>query len=31
MLDLIKQDADKGFEDLEVMNEEDGMENLGLS
>lgn len=31
MIELIKQDADKGFEDLEFLNEEEGVENLGLT
>lgn len=28
MIELIKEDADKGFEDLEVMDEGDGLEVL---
>ncbi len=31
MMELIKLDADKGFDDLEFLNEEEGMDNLDLS
>ena len=31
MIDLIKLDADKGFEDFEVLDEEEAMGNLELS
>ena len=30
MIDLIKADADKGFDDLELADEADGMEDLHL-
>lgn len=31
MIDLIKADADKGFDDLEFADEVEGMENVNLS
>jgi hypothetical protein len=30
MIELIKEDADKGFEDLEVLDERDALEHLEL-
>lgn len=30
MIDLIREDADKGFEDLEFVGEEDALERLDL-
>jgi hypothetical protein len=31
MIKLIKEDADKGFEDLEVIDERDALQNLDLT
>jgi hypothetical protein len=31
MIELVKEDADKGFEDLEFMDERDALENLDLT
>ena len=31
MIELIKEDADKGFEDIEVIDERDALERLDLT